>query len=421
MRITGNTVVRHYIKNLERNYAKKYKSEERISSNRKYTRASQSPMEAAKALKVRKAMSELEMYAANLKTADSIYSAAEGAIMNMSGLLQNATEALVYGANGTQGTAEQAILADSLEKYADEMVRLMNLQVADRKIFGGVNNDTVAFELKDGPNGKYVTYNGIPVTSSNNPADFPFSKSSYTDIGIGMYLNDDGTVNEQSALPVTFNAMEYIGCGADEVKLTFDFASFTEGNYTLNVSLDGVFKPISFTVEAGDTNADISAKIQTALNDSFGTGAISVSDDGSITTDYNRTLYVTNHPSTETQAAINIQTSGYPKNVIQLVLDAAKALRAGDAKQMMAYCDKINEAVTMISLSIARIGNAEEFIEFNTNRISNNLLVLKEQQNDLEGTDIGFETANWKVLSSIYNATLQMSTAVVPRSIFDFM
>lgn len=236
-----------------------------------------------------------------------------------------------------------------------------------------------------------------------------------------MYLNDDGTVNEQSALPVTFNAMEYIGCGADEVKLTFDFASFTEGNYTLNVSLDGVFKPISFTVEAGDTNADISAKIQTALNDSFGTGAISVSDDGSITTDYNRTLYVTNHPSTETQAAINIQTSGYPKNVIQLVLDAAKALRAGDAKQMMAYCDKINEAVTMISLSIARIGNAEEFIEFNTNRISNNLLVLKEQQNDLEGTDIGFETANWKVLSSIYNATLQMSTAVVPRSIFDFM
>lgn len=75
----------------------------------------------------------------------------------------------------------------------------------------------------------------------------------------------------------------------------------------------------------------------------------------------------------------------------------------------------------MISLSIARIGNAEEFIEFNTNRISNNLLVLKEQQNDLEGTDIGFETANWKVLSSIYNATLQMSTAVVPRSIFDFM
>ena len=300
----------------------------------------------AKALKVRKAMSELEMYAANLKTADSIYSAAEVAIMNMSGLLQKATEALVYGANGTQGTAEQAILADSLEKYADEMVRLMNLQVADRKIFGGVNNDTVAFELKDGPNGKYVTYNGIPVTSSNNPADFPFSKSSYTDIGIGMYLNDDGTVNEQSALPVTFNAMEYIGCGADEVKLTFDFASFTEGNYTLNVSLDGVFKPISFTVEAGDTNADISAKIQTALNDSFGTGAISVSDDGSITTDYNRTLYVTNHPSTETQAAINIQTSGYPKNVIQLVLDAAKALRAGDAKQMMAYCDKINEAVT---------------------------------------------------------------------------
>ncbi|MDR0197152.1 MAG: hypothetical protein LBI36_02895, partial [Oscillospiraceae bacterium] len=62
MRITGSSVLRRYVHNLERNFYDKNKTESKIINNRRYTRASQSPMEAVKALKVRKALAEIETY-----------------------------------------------------------------------------------------------------------------------------------------------------------------------------------------------------------------------------------------------------------------------------------------------------------------------------------------------------------------------
>ena len=72
MRIAGNTIRRNFLKNYERNASTKFDSEKRIETNRKFCRASENPIDAAKALRVRKALSELDTSTANLKSADSI-------------------------------------------------------------------------------------------------------------------------------------------------------------------------------------------------------------------------------------------------------------------------------------------------------------------------------------------------------------
>ncbi len=46
---------------------------------------------------------------------------------------------------------------------------------------------------------------------------------------------------------------------------------------------------------------------------------------------------------------------------------------------------------------------------------------LKDQQNSLEFVDLGEEMTRQKMLEMVYNATLQMSAAVTPMSIFNFM
>ena len=114
MRITGNTVTRRYLSNLGKNYSRLNASENKITSNSKYTRASQSPLEAARALKVRKAMSETETYQTNLNNATAIYEAAESAIMGISDLVQSTYEKLIYGANGTQDDDENVIIAQTI-------------------------------------------------------------------------------------------------------------------------------------------------------------------------------------------------------------------------------------------------------------------------------------------------------------------
>ena len=72
-------------------------------------------------------------------------------------------------------------------------------------------------------------------------------------------------------------------------------------------------------------------------------------------------------------------------------------------------------------MSLAKIGNTTKFIEFNQNRITNNLESMTKLQDELESTDLEAEATNKTLLESIYSANLQMSTSVIPMSIFNFM
>lgn len=112
---------------------------------------------------------------------------------------------------------------------------------------------------------------------------------------------------------------------------------------------------------------------------------------------------------------------GDSKNIIQITLDAAQAVREGDKIKAMDYIDKLRAAQTSVSVAHADIGNKQEYIEYNTNRLTNNMETLLEQQNNLEGTDMGAETTNWKTLEAIYNVSLQFASSVIPMSIFQFI
>lgn len=427
MRITSGTVTRRYLRNLELNYSGKNESENKIASNKKFTRASQNPINAAKALKVRKAMSELSDYKSNLNTAKSIYETAESAVMTCSELIQNSYEKLVYGADGTLGDAEDEILADTLEQFGEEMIKTMNLVVADRKIFGGVNNQTLAFTVEDNASGKTVKYNGVSVNEYQEPSMFPQSSASYSDIGIGMTLLEDGTIDPQSALQVTFNGAEVMGCGLKSKINTFDLANMY-GEYSLDVTVGETKKTIAFTA---DGTAD---SINEALAEAFGDGNLTVGESGVLTNNIlgsgSGSVTVANTPLLDPsdanyteyeQANIQVTPTGYSDNIIQLVYDAAACLRSHDKLGAAKFADQLFASQTNLSLSIAGIGNREEFIDFNLERLTNNEYSLSEQQNDLEGADLGVEITNWKVMEAIYNATLQMSTSVVPMSIFNFM
>ena len=88
MRIAGDTIRRNYLSRYETNYTDKYNSEKKIYSGRQFDRASENPINAARALRLRKSMAEVDTYQGNLKTADSIYTNAESALMTVSGVIQ---------------------------------------------------------------------------------------------------------------------------------------------------------------------------------------------------------------------------------------------------------------------------------------------------------------------------------------------
>jgi len=593
MRIAGGTIRRNYLKNYEMNSSAKFDSEQKIQTGRQFQRASENPINAAKALRVRKSMAELETHQANLKSADSIYQVAENSLLTVSSLIQNTYEKLVEGAHGTRNDNDMEIIAGEIEQYAEEMVQMLNVDVADRKIFGGVNNTTVAFEIKGFVGAQYVTYNGIPVNASSDPKSFPYSEVSYLDIGVGMDMDDStGRIDDQTALPITFNGVECTGCGVTQRTVQLDLESIrpgvpyeldvtvgtnsqtikfnggdtieenieiinkaledkfmvtpqvdasgnllyienmpdyeytqlypyreakitnnsvdlyamnAENYYSLEVTSNGMTRVIEFE---GSENINTTLdNVRKALDKKFGEYAPDIYSDGKFLDenggvcdvtniakesnaiisgdkinydniasgqtysfnlngtkvtftgganqeetmnninealesglsfgfsnvprindetgiiyhdDETEVIYVTNSENSVEKVEYS-ETGGYSKNIVQLLLDSAKYLREGDQDMVARYADLIYAAQAPLSVTIADVGTNDAFIEFNEDRIANTLLNLSDKQNDLEITDIPTEITNYKVLETIYNATLQMGASMIPMSIFNYI
>lgn len=435
MRIAGSTISRNYNRRLQKNLAAKYSSENKITSYRQFDRASECPAQAASAMRVRKAINNLNRYEENLKTADNIYTSAESSVMQISELIQSAYEKTIEAANGTNLDAnthspdQLEMIALSVETFGDEIMRLMNLTVADRKIFGGSNNSTNPYAVITNADGsKSVTYNGVSVNTYTEASLFPSSNSSYCDIGLGMTLLDNGQVDPQSALKLTFNGAEILGCGYSSSNAKFDIDALTAGStYRVEVSAGDVKHTVEFMagVDANSTSAALSE----ALKDAFGTEDLTVTSNGDIYSKSGLAVSGTNAnidangDGTNDFQDIPIKTvgAGYSNNVIQNIYDCAQAIREGDGEVIAKFADQIFSLQTTVSLAIADIGNAESFIEFNQDRVTENLYSLTERQNDLESTDLASESTTWTMLKSVYDATLQMSASVIPTSIFNFI
>lgn len=289
MRIAGDQIRRNYLSRYEINYTDKYNSEKKIYSGRQFDRASENPINAARALRLRKSMAEVETYQGNLKTADSIYTNAESSLLQVSGIIQTVYEKLVEGAHGTRNQGDLDIIAMSIDNYAEEMVQSLNIDIADRKVFGGLNNDTVAFKIEGSGNSKYLTYNGVAVNSSNDPESFPYNGTSYLDIGIGM-TTDTTTdrIDDQSALPITFNGVECTGCGMTKRTASIDLNLLSHKEYAMEISVGGRTMTVGFT---GDSDSKTAVKnINKALENAF-RETPELTDDGSFDYIENEEIY----------------------------------------------------------------------------------------------------------------------------------
>ena len=420
MRIATNRATSNYLKRLEDNYSKKYNSELKISSFRQFQYASEAPAQAATAMRVRKAIANLNNYQENLKTADAIYSTAESSVMAISELIQSTYEKCIEAANGTHTQDQMEILADEIETFADEMTRLMNLTVADRRIFGGTNNNKMAFAIEGPPGGRYVTYNGIPVNQYNDPQMYPFSNPSFTDVGLGMFLNKNGLVDEQSALQVTFNGVDVIGCGIAASTGFVDLSSIEDGkDYEFELAIGDQKYTVSFT--GGSTPSANRDAINAAIKAATGHDKITVAEYGTFINQLNNGQPITVRSTGTNELEMDNQGSGYSNNVIQNILDAAKCIRGMDGAEIARFADQVYSLQTTVSLALADFGHTSQFIEFNQTRINNNILSLTERQNDLESTDLAAESTTRTLLDAIFSASLQMTSASVPQSIFDFI
>lgn len=421
MRITHSTIMRNYNRNLSRLAVERNKCENRITSTRQFSRASESPLKAAKALSVRKQLDDCTTYKENLSVANKFYTEAETSLLQISEQLAAVRETIIYAANsGKDPAVDLGILAQQLEAKAVEMHEVFNTNSAERAIFGGESNSPKPFEVLQDDEGHFstLTYHGIPIDAFGDSKAFPYSNDVFADIGLGMVV-DQSTheIDPQTALKISFNGASISGCGSEECSVSVDLTKLEAGkSYKIDIYANDQKKTISFT---GNDPADINAALAKAFKNYNGDPIPTMDANGKITCG-DKTVYATANPDSLNKVEFE-NNKGFSKNYIQLTLDCAAALRDGDIEYANACIDRIVSASENLLVEIADLGCQEEFIEFNNDKIDTRELNLKERQKDLEATDLESEITMQKMYEALYNACLQMSSKVIPNSIFNYI
>ena len=278
MRLTNSTLLRGYNRDLQRLKTEKNACEKKITSTRKFSRASEAPLAAAKALNVRKSQYYSEQYKENLKVAQKFFTEAETSLLLVSEKMAEVRETLIAACNTTKDPVDYNIYAQQLETFAHELCAIFNTDSAGRAIFGGESDESLPFTIINDANGNPspVLYHGVPVNSLMDYMGFPFSNPVYMDIGLGM-VTDQVTHQQDpmSVLDISFNGAKITGCGAEYGIADIDLSSILENrNYCLDVYANGVKHTIAFRGQAtpAENVAEIRAQLQEAFKKEAGYG-----------------------------------------------------------------------------------------------------------------------------------------------------
>ena len=301
----------------------------------------------------------------------------------------------------------------------------------------------------------------------DNSVLYPGSKPVYIDIGLGIKYNDDLTVDPQTALDVSMNGAKITGNGIDIQRVPASGSSTGTVSAAMSADLANGYPegagivPLSVTVNGSsyDLNLDMGAvlpektdgttytdeEISSALNVAFKTAykaAAKKDVPSGISLNYSNNEITLNSGINKVEIGANDfgLTEGeiartvpmtedgtpdiserYSKNLMQLVLDAASALRRGDQGTVNAIIDRANEANNHILKEITTLGTKYNTIEFYQNKNKDYEYNLKERQNLVEGTDMENEIIEYYAVKAAYDATLKIGTQVLPHSIFDFI
>ena len=271
MRITNSIILRGYNRDLNRLMSQKTACERRITSTRKFSRASEAPLLAAKALNVRKSLYYSEQYTENLKTANKFYTEAETSLLQVSDKLATIRETLIAACNTTKDEDEYSIYGEQLEMIAKELVSIFNTDSAGRAIFGGESDDSMPFAIQEDSTGHLstVTYHGVPVNAMNDPKQFPYSTPVTVDVGLGLEMDQKTqAVDPQSVIDISFNGAKITGCGADKGTADINLDSLKPDRiYSMDIYVGSIKKTIEFTGKA--TYEDNVAEINNALKEAY--------------------------------------------------------------------------------------------------------------------------------------------------------
>ena len=143
MRITNKMITNNMMYNINKNKNNLSVLDDQYSSGKKIQRPSQDPIIAARALKLRTNLSELnQYYEKNIPDAMSWMDITESALTNINTVLTKLNTSCVQGASDTLTVSDRSSIIENLEEFKQQIYQEGNTDYAGRYVFTGYKTDT---------------------------------------------------------------------------------------------------------------------------------------------------------------------------------------------------------------------------------------------------------------------------------------
>ncbi len=242
-RITNNITVRNYLKGMRSNLSNLTSSNQKLSTQRSFSKPSENITGAARALRVRKMLNDNER---NISSADSLASrldTADSNLRSISAVYQRMTDLVNRGINDTMSNQDRQILANEVNNLRDQTLSIANSKYGNDYLFCSAGNADRSAPFKVGSDGLlYYNGNTTPidqlVTDSSGKAavdngdgtttEIEYNGVNYLDIGLGLSVSGSSgsfQLDTRTAVKSSLSGLDVFGYGVDASGVPNNFYS----------------------------------------------------------------------------------------------------------------------------------------------------------------------------------------------------
>ena len=245
-RVTQKAINRMYMAGYNKNLSAYNTSINKMNTGRSFLKVSENVSGAARAYKVRKALSRDAQYIENIEDLSDRIAAAESGLRDINDYIQTVQERLVQ-AQGTASEEEYKVLAEEIDKLVDNCLQSINNSNTGTYVFA-TNVNEAPLSLDE--NGELIFRDGTLVSKIENRLDH--ESDVFADIGAGMTFDGD-ELNTASVTSCSVSALDCLGYGTTEVD---------DKEYPNNVI--SLLQQVADTIRSG--NRDDMGKIESFLD-----------------------------------------------------------------------------------------------------------------------------------------------------------
>ncbi len=186
MRITNQIVSGNSLRNMQKSMAEVNRRTQQLTTGKKISKASEDPVIAIRALKLRTTVSQLEQYKGkNIPDATSWYQITDTSLDNIIDKIKGINDYCVQGSTDSFSTSDRSAIIDGLKQLRDMIFSEGNSTYAGRYIFSGYKTDRSLVFVDTEDNSKY----SYDITQHFTADDLDLKNTVWNEIN---YENVDG-------------------------------------------------------------------------------------------------------------------------------------------------------------------------------------------------------------------------------------